>query len=55
MEKKQKPDLILAYSIIKYKYISEISKEIQSDCKVYAKHFPGGKTKCMLDCMKPFQ
>ena len=40
MEKKQKPDLILAYSIIKYKYISEISKEIQSDCKVYNKQFP---------------
>ena len=40
MEKKQNPDLILAYSIIKYKYISEISKEIQSDCKVYNKQFP---------------
>ena len=50
-----KLDLILAYSIVKYKYRPEISKEIQSDCNVYAKQFPGGKTKCMWDCMKPSQ
>ena len=30
----------------------EISKCLQSDCKVYVKHFSGAKTKCMGDYMK---
>ena len=31
----------------------EISKRLQSDCKVYVKQFSGVKTKCMEDYMKP--
>ena len=31
----------------------EISKRLQSDCKVYVKQFSGPRTKCMKDYMKP--
>ena len=31
----------------------EISKRLQSDCKVYVKQFSGAKTKCMKDYMNP--
>ena len=30
----------------------EISKRLQSDCKVYVKQFLGARTKCMKDYMK---
>ena len=30
----------------------EISKRLQSDCKVYVKQFSGARTKCMKDYMK---
>ena len=31
----------------------EISKRLQSDCKVYVKQFSGARTKCMKDYTKP--
>ena len=31
----------------------EISKRLQSGCKVYVKQFSGTRTKCMKDYMKP--
>ena len=33
----------------------EISWKLQGNCKVYVKHFSGGKTKCMKDYIKPSQ
>ena len=31
----------------------EISKRLQSDCKVYVKQFSDARTQCMKDYMKP--
>ena len=31
----------------------EISKRLESDCKVHVKHFSGARTKCMKDYLKP--
>ena len=33
----------------------EISRILQGNCKVYVKHCPGAKTKCMKDYIKPSQ
>ena len=33
----------------------EISRKLQGNCKVYVKHFCGGKTKCMKNYIKPSQ
>ena len=39
--------------MVKHKIGWEISKRLQSDCKVYVKQFPDARTKCMKDYMKP--
>ena len=45
--------IILGNSMIKQVNGWEISKRLQSDCKIYMKQFSGAKTKCMKDYMKP--
>ena len=45
--------IILGDSVVKHINGWEISKRLQSDCKVYVKQFSGAKTKCMKDYTKP--
>ena len=51
--KTQKSVIILGDSMVKHINGWEISKRLQSDCKVYVKQFSGAKTKCMKDYMNP--
>ena len=51
--KTQKSVIILGDSMVKHINGWEISKRLQSDCKVYVKQFSGARTKCMKDYMKP--
>ena len=53
--KTQKSVIILGNSMVKHISGWEISKHLQSDCKVYVKQFSGARTKCMKDYnyMKP--
>ena len=48
----QKSVINLGDSMVKHINGWEISKRLQSDCKVYVKQFSGAKTKCMKDYMK---
>ena len=50
--KTQKSVIILDDSMVKHINIWEISKRLQSDCKIYVKQF-SGDTKCIKDYMKP--
>ena len=50
--KTQKSVIILDDSMVKHINVWEISKHVQSDCKVYMKQF-SGDTKCIKDYMKP--
>ena len=51
--KTQKLVIILDDSMVKHINGWEISKCVQSDCKVYVKQFSGARTKCMKDYIKP--
>ena len=51
--KTQKSVIILGDSMVKHINGWEISKRLQSNCKVYVKQFSGTRTKCMKDYMKP--
>ena len=50
--KTQKLVIILGNSMVKQVNGWEISKRLQSDCKIYMKQFSGARTKCMKDYMK---
>ena len=50
--KTQKLIIILGDVMVKHINGWEISKRLQSDCKVYVKQFSGARTKCMKDYMK---
>ena len=39
--------------MVKHVYGWEVSKRLQSDCKIYVKQFSGARTKYMKDYMKP--
>ena len=51
--KTQKSVIILGDSMIKHINGWEISKRLQSDCKVYVKQCSGARKKCMKGYMKP--
>ena len=50
--KTQKSVIILGDSMVKHINGWEISKRLQSDCKVCVKQFSSATTKCMKDCRK---
>ena len=45
--------MIFGHIMVKHINGWEISKRLQSDCKVYVKQFLGTRTQCMKDYMEP--
>ena len=45
--------IILGDSMIKHTNGWEIARKLKTNCKFYAKAFPGAATQCMMDYMKP--
>ena len=53
LQTKEKSVIILGDSMMKHLNVYEISGRLPCKCKVYARNFPGSKTRCMKDNLKP--